>query len=70
MIIILFLFWKLLILHRNKKGFLLDPVYKRLKGILAYKRNKVCIYKEQKGHPKFVALLKMEKGKTAMISGK
>ena len=31
-----FWFWKLLILHRNQKGFLLIPVYKHLEGIYWY----------------------------------
>ena len=35
----------------------MSPIYKRLKGIFAYAMN---------GHPKFVALLTKEKGKTAM----
>ena len=38
-----FWFWKILILHRNQTGFLLSPVYKRLKGI-------ITIHKEQNGH--------------------
>ena len=32
-------FWKLLILDKNQKGFLLSPVYKHLKGIFPYTRN-------------------------------
>ena len=33
-----FWFWKLLILHRNQKAFLLSSVYKHLKGVFAYTR--------------------------------
>ena len=33
-----FWFWKLLILHRNQKAFLLSSVYEHLKGIFAYTR--------------------------------
>ena len=32
--------WKLVILHRNQKGFLSKPVYMRLKDIFAYIRKK------------------------------
>ena len=31
-----FWFWKVLTLHRNKKGFLLSPVYKHLKSVFAH----------------------------------
>ena len=34
-----FCLWKLLILQRNQKGFLLSPVYKHLKGTFVYTRN-------------------------------
>ena len=33
-------FWKLLVLQRNQKGFLLNPVYNHLKGIFAYTSKK------------------------------
>ena len=42
-----FWFWKVLILHRNQKGFLLSSVYKHLK---AFQSIYICMYKKWKGH--------------------
>ena len=41
-----FWFWKLLFPYRNQKGLLLSPIYKPLKSLFVYTKNKPATHKQ------------------------